>query len=206
MGIFEEMRALNSDGYDRVYQEVVPMYSEQSQTKDGQKYRLGRKRTTVFISELLIRTKFSGAGKYWAKEVSLDYGTTSVKRVDFMQFIPTGQMSISDIEKGIFVCYEVKSSKEDFKSGYGQNFVGEKNYYVMPMSVYKEVCRDIPKNIGVMVPVPECAELEEELERPTMLTSISIQKKWRLTVVKPARIIRRKRAMAELLFCMLRSQ
>lgn len=87
---------------------------------------MDRKETTEFLGKLLKKEKFSGMGKYWASEVSIDYGTTDVKRVDFMQFEPIGVCGISAIEKGSFTCYEIKSCKADFKSGFGQNFIAEK--------------------------------------------------------------------------------
>lgn len=34
---------------------------------------MDRKQTTKFLSDLLINVKFSGMGKYWASEVTLDY-------------------------------------------------------------------------------------------------------------------------------------
>lgn len=87
-----------------------------------------RSETTKFLSRLLEKSRFSGPGKYWAREVSLDYGYAAGKarRVDYMQFIPENQCSISAIEKGIFACYEIKSCKEDIYSGNGLNFIGEK--------------------------------------------------------------------------------
>lgn len=163
---------------------------------------MDRKETTEFLSELLIYEKFSGIGKYWAREVSLDYGSVDVKRVDFIQFIPENQTSISGIEKGIFVCYEIKSCKADFYSGFGQNFVGEKNYFVMPMELYKEVVKEIPHNVGVMVPVPRYKDKLDEFENPTPLTK---DKDWKLSVIMHAHPQGRKRSMTELLFCMLRS-
>ena len=72
---------------------------------------MNRKEITSFLGELLIHSKLSGIGKYWASEVSLDFGTTEVKRVDFMQFEPAGVVGISGIEKGIFICYEIKAVK-----------------------------------------------------------------------------------------------
>lgn len=98
---------------------------------------MNRKETTEFLGNLLEKERFSGIGKYWAKEVSIDAGSINVKRVDYMQFEPAGICAISEIEKGIFICYEVKSCKADFNSGFGKNFIGEKNYFVMPMSLYK---------------------------------------------------------------------
>ena len=67
-----------------------------------------RSETTKFLSRLLEKSRFSGPGKYWAREVSLDYGYAAGKprRVDYMQFIPENQCSISAIEKGIFACYQ----------------------------------------------------------------------------------------------------
>lgn len=84
-------------------------------------------------------------GKYWAKEVSIDPWATKgkPKRVDYMQFIPENQCSLSSIEKGIFVCYELKSCIEDIYSGKGLNFLGEKNYIVTTAQCYRELLPDI---------------------------------------------------------------
>lgn len=125
---------------------------------------MDRRETTDFLSNQLIINRLSGRGKYWADEVSIDYGTTDVKRIDFLQFEPSGVVSISDIEKGIFTCYEVKSCKADFKSGFGQNFIGEKNYFVMPISLYKEIANEIPHNVGVIVPIPYLKDKMDEFE------------------------------------------
>lgn len=166
-----------------------------------------RKEITDFLGNLLIKEKFSGLGKYWASEVSIDYGTTDVKRVDFMQFQPAGVVGVSGIEKGIFTCYEVKSCNDDFYSGFGRNFIAEKNYFVMPMATYKEVIRDIPSGIGVLVPIPENTgntndERYKEFENPTELSE-EIQ--WKFWSIRHPREQIRKKSMAELLFCMLRS-
>ena len=56
---------------------------------------MNRKETTDFLGNLLI-ARF-GSRTYWAREVSLDYGTTNVKRVDFMQFAPAGVVYASEI-------------------------------------------------------------------------------------------------------------
>ena len=102
---------------------------------------MNRKETTEFLSKLLEREKLCGISKYWAREVSIDYGSINVRRIDYLQFEPPNQCSISAIEKGIFIAYEIKSCKADFNSGFGKNFVGEKNYLVMPMETYKEVVK-----------------------------------------------------------------
>lgn len=164
---------------------------------------MNRKETTQFLGDLLKRYKFSGNAKYWSSEVTLDYGTSDVKRVDFMQFEPLNQLSVSGLEKGIFICYEVKSCKEDFNSGFGKNFIAEKNYLVMPMKTYKEVIDEIPYNVGVLCPVHLSKDKYSEFENPTELYNDLAY--WKLETIRPAHQRDRKRSMVELLFCMLRS-
>ena len=86
---------------------------------------MNRKETTEFLGDLLVKERFGGMGKYWASEVSMDPWAAKgkPKRVDYMQFVPAGQCSVSDIEKGICVCYEIKSGKQDVDSGNGLNFL-----------------------------------------------------------------------------------
>ena len=179
---------------------------------------MNRKETTRFLSDLLVTDRLSGAGKYYAKEVSIDYGTKDVKRVDFMQFEPAGVTSIGYIEKGIFTCYEIKSCKEDVFSGNGLNFLGEKNYIVTTMECYKSIQDDIrsgklDKHImeccpnsscyyGIMVAIPQSAEKVDEYETPTPLDPGG---RWKLSVILPCRQGPRRRSLTEMLFYMLRS-
>ena len=179
---------------------------------------MNRKETTEFLSNLLISNRLSGRGKYYAREVSIDYGTSNVKRIDFMQYEPKGVVYQSDIEKGIFTCYEVKSCREDVFSGNGLNFISEKNYIVTTMECYKsnqpdmrsgklwnhikECCPEASAHFGIMVPVPWYFKPEEEYENPTELTNDIA---WELKVIYPCNIGGRKRSTTELLFCMLRS-
>ena len=66
-----------------------------------------RKEITKFLGNLLENQYFSGIGKYWAKEVSVDFGSTEkAKRVDYMQFVPENQCSVSALEKGSFFCLQ----------------------------------------------------------------------------------------------------
>ena len=179
---------------------------------------MNRKETTLFLRQLLINDILTGRGKYWSSEVSVDYGTVNVKRVDFMQYKPQGVIYASDIEKGIFICYEVKSCKEDLYSGNGLNFLGEKNYIVTTMECYKSIQEDLrgrklhdhikrcnPESspfFGFIVPIPYLSNIEDEYENPTSLDK-DIQ--WKLKTIFPCRIGHRKRSTVELLFCMLRS-
>lgn len=179
---------------------------------------MNRRETTEFLSKLLIREKFNGIGKYWAREVSIDYGTRDAKRVDFVQFVPNSQCSISDIEKGQFVCYEIKSCKEDVYSGNGLNFFGEKNYMVTTMKCYKDLLPDLrdgtftnylfetfphsSQYFGIIVAVPFMSDMTDEFENPT---DIKEDIEWKLRVIQQCRPGPRKRSITELLFCMLRS-
>lgn len=178
-----------------------------------------RTEITKFLGQLLIDTRFQGAGKHWASEVSIDPWGTEAKRIDYVQFSPANQCSVSGIEKGIFTCYEIKSCKEDVYSGNGLNFLGEKNYLVTTMECYKDILPDFrsgkfarhmreqfPESssyFGVMVAIPDWAEATDEFENPTPIDSDA--ERWKLAVVLPARQGPRKRSMTELLFCMLRS-
>jgi hypothetical protein len=180
-----------------------------------------RKKTTEFLGQLLEQQYFRGMGKYWAKEVSIDPWAAKgkPKRIDYMQFIPENQCSVSAIEKGIFVCYEIKSCKEDVYSGNGLNFLGEKNYIVTTMDCYKDIIPDLnggkfashlhekfPESsnyYGIMVAVPYMRKAVDEFEAPTPIDYEP--QEWKLEIVKPCRLGARRKAMTELLFGMLRS-
>ena len=142
-----------------------------------------------------------------------------------MEFQPAGVTYESDIEKGIFTCYEVKSCMADLTSGHGTNFVGEKNYFCMPMSLWKQIAEQIRKNLaegkpnpeywkypkaGVMVPIPSNIPPYEargravnEFENPTPLDAEGIQ--WEYYIIQPCHQTHRKYSMTALLFWMLRA-
>jgi hypothetical protein len=52
--------------------------------------------------------------------------------------------------KGIWRAYEIKVTKADFHSKAAKSFIGNYNYYVMPVWIYEEVKAEIPSHIGVM--------------------------------------------------------
>ena len=187
---------------------------------------MDRKQTTKFLTKTLIDTRLSDR-KYYAKEVTLDYGTSHPKRIDVMEFKPQGVTYASDIEKGIFICYEVKSCYADVYSGNGLNFYGEKNYIVTTIETYKKLQEDMRSGkldnhicnfmgvntcpyYGIMVPVPSFIGLKNtnslyaEYENPTPLND---NEKWQFwTIYSQQRENHRIRSMNELLFCMLRSK
>lgn len=57
-------------------------------------------------------------------------------------------------------CYEIKQSKQDFHSKNKLTFIGNKNYFVMPYSLYEQVKNEIPAEIGVYVAIDR-QELKE---------------------------------------------
>lgn len=186
---------------------------------------MDRKGITKLLTEILIRDKLTDR-KYYAKEVTLDYGTDRAKRIDVMQFIPAGVIHASDIEKGTFICYEVKSCREDIFSGSGLNFFAEKSYIVTTMETYKKIQEDIREGtlqnyikenfpessryFGIMVPVPAGIDLKDsnaiynEYENPTGFGGSAAD--WKLWTAVPCREGHRDRSITELLFCMLRSK
>lgn len=50
----------------------------------------------------------------------------------------------------LITCFEIKVTKADFKSANGHNFVGNLNYYVVPLALYHEIKSDVPKGIGLI--------------------------------------------------------
>lgn len=78
-----------------------------------------RAETTRFLGELLVSSRFSGMGKYWASEVSIDAFTTAGKggRVDFMQFEPPNQYAVSSLEKGILYATKSRVAKRTYTAG-----------------------------------------------------------------------------------------
>lgn len=58
-------------------------------------------------------------------------------------------------------CFEIKQSKADFHSKNKLTFIGNKNYFVMPYSLYEEVKNEIPVGIGVYVAIDRRERVEE---------------------------------------------
>lgn len=183
---------------------------------------MDRKETTKLLTEIVINNDDA----LYAKEVTFDYGTKHQKRIDVVKFYPNGVVHLSDIEKGHFICYEIKSCKADLHSTKGLNFLGEMNYIVLTMETYKEVSfelcglefksylrKNFPESsthFGIMVAVPSSIDLRStdmlhaEVEHPTEFGGKASD--WKLWKALPSYDEGRKRSMTEFLFCMLRSK
>ncbi|MRI69707.1 hypothetical protein FDP56_04645 [Enterococcus casseliflavus] len=89
-------------------------------------------------------------GVFGCYEVSLGirdvWSSGDHERVDFMTYDT----------KGDFRCYEIKVSKSDFNSKAKKSFVGDYNYYVLPIALYNELGgkdyfnRYIDNDIGII--------------------------------------------------------
>ena len=161
---------------------------------------MDRKETTKLLGDMLRRDVLRG--KYWVNEVTFNYGTTHTTRVDFMQFAPVNQ-STAGIEQGAFTAYEVKSCLADYRSKNGHNMIGDKNYYVMPMELYKKVVQELPHNVGVYCPIPNGKSKHDEFENPTSLEDL--EHGWTMKNMKPAYKQGRQISNLTALFCMFRS-
>lgn len=188
-----------------------------------------RKETTDWLYEILFRSRLSGMGKYCACEVTLDTGTINPRRIDVLQFVPPRATYIGDIEKGEFICYEVKSCYEDIISGHGLNFIGEKNYIVTTLETYKKLIEkmaprdedntffkwyndgrpwDVQRDFGVMIACPKHVKVHEYFSEPEKYADIPKDdtSRWSMQIARSVTPHPRKRSMAELLFCMLRAK
>ena len=169
--------------------------------KNGVIRSMNRKEITKLLSDML-RTDVL-YGKYWANEVTFFHGEDGTIRIDFMKFEPKNQ-TVSGIEQGLFTAYEVKSCLADYRSKNGHNMIMDKNYYVMPMELYKKVVRELPHDVGVYVPIPYTKNKHEEFENPTPLEELA---KMRTTMrcIKSCHPQDRKISNLTVLFCMFRS-
>lgn len=77
------------------------------------------------------------------------------------------------------ICYEIKSSKQDFYSKSKWSFHGHRNYFVMPLEVYEQVKSDIPYGIGVfvekdneLVSVKFCRKIQLCADKEVVLSSM----------------------------------
>ena len=60
------------------------------------------------------------------------------------------------------LCFEIKQSVSDFRSKNKLTFIGNRNYFVMPLSLYEKVKNEIPDEIGVYVACKRIRVEEEE--------------------------------------------
>ena len=94
-----------------------------------------------------------GINKKWDSNIC-HMNEQTLKEISYDTFIPCEkdcvyrrEMKNKD-ECFAIICFEIKISREDFKSKNGHNFIGNMNYYVMPFQLYKNIKNEIPEDIG----------------------------------------------------------
>ena len=101
--------------------------------------------------EDLLRTKFNSRNDFYVFECTIGWYGSEI--VDCIKY--NCQREIT--------CYEIKQSKQDFHSKNKLTFIGNKNYFVMPYSLYEEVKNEIPLGIGVYVAIDRLEQKQEEI-------------------------------------------
>lgn len=70
----------------------------------------------------------------------------------------------------VWRAYEIRVNKTNFREKRYPTFVGDLNYYVLPRCVFRQVEREIPDNIGVLVPsggdTLESVKMPRSIEKP----------------------------------------
>lgn len=115
---------------------------------------------TEDLEQRLLHRYFK-MGSHIAFEVDLRWAMTRTITKDQMSRQPKNikldDPGIADAVQvdnyGVITCFELKVTKSDFHSDAKLSFIGNKNYYVMPEELYKQVKDEIPPNIGVLVPL-----------------------------------------------------
>ena len=100
--------------------------------------------------EDLLRAKFNSRNDFYVFECTIGWYGSEI--VDCIKY--NCQREIT--------CYEIKQSKQDFHSKNKLTFIGHKNYFVMPYSLYEEVKNEILPGIGVYVAIDRLEQMQEE--------------------------------------------
>lgn len=119
--------------------------------------------------EMYLKKYTNKRGTFCCEEVTI--GWYGKERVDYLTYDTNN----------IFKCYEVKVTKSDFYSKCHNTFVGNYNYYVMPLDLYEQIKKDVPKEIGVLV---ENLDIKGNVDKHTPLKSIKKATKQKLKISK----------------------
>lgn len=94
--------------------------------------------TTKRLERMLL-SKFDGRKDFYVFECTIGwYGHEIVDCISY------------NVNREI-TCFEIKQSISDFHSKNAVTFIGDKNYYVMPVELYEKVKYEVPMEIGVYV-------------------------------------------------------
>lgn len=102
------------------------------------------KTMTTKMLEKLLSEHFDRYSEFYVFECT--YGWSGKEIVDCIMYNHQREVS----------CYEIKQSKSDFNSKAKLSFFGNKNYFVMPYELYRQVEKEIYEkyiHVGVYVPI-----------------------------------------------------
>lgn len=126
--------------------------------------------------------KFAKQGTFICKEVGISTYEDIEKKYGQQSYIyHKKNTEIVDIlswnTKNEYYCYEIKTSKSDFNSKCKKSFVGNYNYYLMPIKLYEQVKDKIPSYVGVYTTSIDCIDKIENI-------LLSLQKKAKRQEIK----------------------
>lgn len=100
------------------------------------------------------------------KYPNVKYGTCKIDDLEFPNKNCVGCVyKRSGYEIGMCItCFEVKITLADFKSKNGHNFHGNRNYYVVPKSISKQISEIVSDGIGVLYYIEKSGTLRMEKE------------------------------------------
>lgn len=113
--------------------------------------------------EKLLASKFNDRNDFYVFECTLGWYGSEI--VDCVMYNCQREVC----------CYEIKQSVQDFHSKNKLSFFGNKNYFVMPYSLYEKVKNEIPYGIGVYVAIDR---LENKEELITNMYGVTNKKTW----------------------------
>lgn len=79
--------------------------------------------------------------------------------------------------KILVTCFEIKVTVSDFKSKNGHNFVGNLNYYVVPIELYPQIKELTPEDIGILVYYDGKGEVKKNAAGYSVYPYFGIRKK-----------------------------
>ena len=92
--------------------------------------------------ETILKWKYGfKIGKFLVYEVQFGFHQREAEFCDAVLYETNGKLT----------CFELKQTVSDFHSKSKVTFVGNKNYYIMPVELWEKVKDEVPKEIGVQV-------------------------------------------------------
>lgn len=101
--------------------------------------------------ERLLQQHFNARSNFYVFECTIGWYGSEV--VDAIMY---------DTDRLVY-CYEIKQSVSDFRSNNKVTFIGNKNYYVMPATLYDKVKDEIPYDIGVYIAYDHMEQEERDI-------------------------------------------